>query len=231
LDISVIMNKLFTKRYGEFMGKEMKIVAALLMLIAAGICCGEAYATPAMAQKEKAPCVLCHVNPAGGKELSDVGRTYQAKKELPTDAAQVPEDRQAKYIGDSDCVACHTEEYGSWAKTKHAAAFKPLVEKKAEKNASCLVCHTTGVGLPGGYVDGAEALKNITCEACHGPGSLHTNMPTKQDINTTPSEMLCKSCHIARFSPNFEYTEWVKKGVHNLPGKKPPIEPEEKLQR
>jgi hypothetical protein len=209
------------------MGKEMRIASALLMLIATGIFCGKAYATLDMARKEKAPCALCHVNPAGGKDLSDVGKIYKEKKELPTDAVQVPEDKQAKYVGDNDCAACHTEEYGSWEKTRHAAAFKPLVDKKADKNAGCLICHTTGDGLPGGYADGADALKNVTCEACHGPGSLHANMPTKQNVNTIPSEILCKSCH-AKFSPKFEYTEWVKKGVHNIPGKERPIDPEEK---
>ncbi len=212
---------------GEFMDKKMRIASLLIMCLAAGIFCGKAFAKPDMALKEKAPCALCHVNPAGGKDLSDVGKAYKENKELPKDAPQVPADKQAKYTGDNECAACHTAEYGSSKKTRHAAAFKPLLEKKAENNAGCLACHTTGAGLPGGYADGLDALKNVTCEACHGPGSLHNSMPTKQVINTAPGEILCKSCH-AKFSPKFEYTEWVKRGVHDLPGKMSQTDPEVK---
>ena len=191
------------------MCKETRITSALLILIAAGIVSGNAYAKPDMAKKEKAACALCHVNPAGGKDLSDVGKIYQEKKEVPTDAAQVPVDKQAKYIGDNDCAACHTAEFSSWEKTKHAAAFKPLVEKKAEKNAGCLTCHTTGNGLPGGYEDGVDALKNVTCEACHGPGGSYLDSHAKKGTdrakleaagfrvfrNLEQRDRFCRQCH------------------------------------
>jgi len=209
------------------MNKKASVTSAFFALISAGIFCGNVFATTDMARKEKAACALCHVNPAGGKGLSDIGNIYKEKKILPANVIQVSEDMQARYIGNKKCAACHTEVYSSWEKTSHAASFKPLVEKKAEKNAGCLNCHATGVGLPGGYSDEAETLNNVGCEACHGPGSLHAAAPSKLVINTIPSEALCKACH-AKFSPKFEYTEWVKKGVHAFPGKKASAGSEEK---
>jgi len=61
--------------------------------------------------------------------------------------------------------------------------FKFDPKKDYTKDASCLECHTTGFGLPGGYKipkpGDSEAAKRakdnsgITCEGCHGPGSKY----------------------------------------------------------
>lgn len=210
------------------MEKDSRITAVPLMLalVAAWTSCNTAFAKPDLARKEKAACSLCHVNPAGGPILSDIGKEYKEKNVIPQDAAPVPEGRQAKYLGTDKCQLCHMKVHKSWEGTVHAAAFKVLESKQSDKNAGCITCHSTGAGLPGGYSPGsdqADALKQVTCEACHGPGSLHAtaaNNQKKETINGSPGEKLCRSCHIQRFSPKFEYVEWSKRGVHELTEKK-----------
>ncbi len=95
------------------------------------------------------------------------------------------------YVGSKKCKMCHLKESKSWAETKMAKSLTILnpgeraEEKKAAgldpgkdytKDATCLPCHTTGYGKPGGYVD-AESTPNLVgvgCEMCHGPGGTYT---------------------------------------------------------
>ena len=114
-------------------------------------------------------------------------------------------------------MMCHSPVYKSWVETKHASAFKALADKQSDKNAECIVCHVTGYNLTGGYPENADNLKNVTCEGCHGPGSLH--MSAKKDdkkkmINGKPGEKLCRSCHNEKQSPKFNFEEYSKKGIH-----------------
>ncbi len=115
-------------------------------------------------------------------------------------AETASEDNVAKYLGIGGCKACHFKQYKSWKKTKMAKTFEVLkpgvnAEAKTElkfdpnkdytKDPECLSCHTTGYGMPGGYRIPSEkdtkakkiAKENegITCEACHGPGSLYVD--------------------------------------------------------
>jgi len=55
-------------------------------------------------------------------------------------------------------------------------------------NYGCFKCHTTGGDLSGTWLDGVEGLGTFTeqgigCESCHGPGSLHVEGPTKENID------------------------------------------------
>jgi tetratricopeptide (TPR) repeat protein len=117
----------------------------------------------------------------------------------------------ATYIGVKKCKSCHFKQWNSWRKTKMAQTFDVLKpgarkEEKAKlkfdpnkdytRDATCLGCHTSGYGFPGGYVvpaDGdAEAKKQaadntgITCEACHGPGSKATTVLEEIKENKRP---------------------------------------------
>ena len=96
--------------------------------------------------------------------------------------------QQAKYLSDKICRQCHRVQFISWRKSKKARAFellKPGVRAEAKLKAgldpsrdysrdpTCLPCHTTGYGRPGGFIslEKTPALANIQCEACHGAGS------------------------------------------------------------
>ncbi len=67
----------------------------------------------------------------------------------------------------------------------------------------CGSCHTTGYnpdpeahqdGLPG--IIGTWAEPGITCERCHGPGSLHVANPYSEKMEVNRDAELCGECHI-----------------------------------
>jgi hypothetical protein len=94
------------------------------------------------------------------------------------------------YIGSKKCRPCHIKEYRSWADTKMASALDSLKpgqrtdvkeshgldpNKDYSTDETCLPCHTTGYGKPGGFVDikTTPDLAGIGCEMCHGPGGTY----------------------------------------------------------
>ena len=109
-----------------------------------------------------------------------------------------PEPGQAGYIGIDACTDCHDEERKVWDATPHAKAYATLVNDSKEFNLDCVSCHVTGYGKPGGStVTHVDKLKDVQCEICHGPGSLHAKAPDKKDlIVLKPSTDTCVSeCH------------------------------------
>jgi len=52
--------------------------AALLGIMAAGSVPRQAAALPVYSQQTNLPCAQCHVNPAGGTELTELGKKFQA---------------------------------------------------------------------------------------------------------------------------------------------------------
>lgn len=138
-----------------------------------------------------------------------------------------------EFVGAASCKKCHFSQHKSWAKTEMAKAMDTLrpgkkVEAKQKhkldpnkdytKDASCLPCHTTGYGKPGGYpelVEGqtwtaeqqkrATEMEGVQCEACHGPGSL-TNVYKKDHEDYKKADLVamgliepdaanCATCH------------------------------------
>ena len=98
---------------------------------------------------------------------------------------------EASYVGTKKCKMCHLKEWQSWSETEMAKAFellKPGVAAEAKtkarqdpakdytKDGTCLACHTTGYGKPGGFVDfdTSPELVGVGCEMCHGPGGTYT---------------------------------------------------------
>jgi 2',3'-cyclic-nucleotide 2'-phosphodiesterase (5'-nucleotidase family) len=95
------------------------------------------------------------------------------------------------FVGSDKCNSCHSHKKecsiweavipGSKKKHSHAKAFEALAKyaKKPslrEFDPDCVNCHTIGYGFKGGYFGEADArLKNVGCESCHGPGSLHVS--------------------------------------------------------
>jgi len=90
--------------------------------------------------------------------------------------------------------------------------------KDQKKPYSCGSCHTTGYrpdgkvfaekGFPGATKKGMPGIKgdwaqfNIACEACHGPGAVHSDKPTKENIKIDKSAELCGTCHTRGSDPN-----------------------------
>lgn len=95
------------------------------------------------------------------------------------------------YVGTKQCKRCHLKQWKSWAETSMAQAFetlKPGVAAEAKEAAGldpatdytvvdgCVVCHVTGYGREGGFIDieSTPDLAGVGCESCHGPGGTYT---------------------------------------------------------
>jgi hypothetical protein len=130
------------------------------------------------------------------------------------------------YTGSKKCKMCHMKEWKSWAETTMAQAFdllKPGERAEAKQKAgldpekdyttdeTCVACHVTGYGKPGGFVDigSTPELAGVGCEVCHGPGGTYTKSEymslknknyKKADVVAvgmvdTVSEAQCTACH------------------------------------
>ncbi len=118
----------------------------------------------------------------GGDYLS---RYSQSKHMLQVMAPAGPQrpDEEATYVGSKVCKKCHDEAYKIWEKSKHSHAYQTLVDAKRpslrEYDPECIVCHTVGFAQQGGFKDALKTpqLKNVGCESCHGPASLHVKYP------------------------------------------------------
>lgn len=150
---------------------------------------------------------------------------------------------KAYYVGYKKCGGCHKSQKESWLDTKHAKAFeslKPNEAAKAKKKAKldpkkdytkddkCIGCHVTGYKERRGYSDRMSKTKaryyiGVTCEECHGPGSLYRKLHRKagkkfkRTKKSSPRKILerrgqilefedaCNSCHM-----NYEGSPWKK---------------------
>ena len=151
-----------------------------------------------------------------------------------------------KYIGASKCKMCHLkpatgEQYNVWLKGPHAGAMKTLASEEAKKiatekgiadpttDAACIKCHATVGAVDAKLVATAKMDEGVSCESCHGPGSMYKGasvMKNKELAMTKgliePTEAVCKTCHNEE-SPTykpFNYAEMVAKIAHPNPAKK-----------
>lgn len=117
------------------------------------------------------------------------------------------------YLGYTACVDCHSEITDKWKVTKHGNAFENLKTQGAEKqeNPGCFRCHVVAYNEDGGYIDMelTPELKDVQCEACHGPGRKHTETLSADDINKA-SEDVCRKCHTEGQDKDFDYMKKSK---------------------
>jgi len=119
-----------------------------------------------------------------------------------------------KIAGSASCNQCHTEDNALWLKMKHSHAWEVLSAKHYEVDPSCQKCHTTGYGLPGGFIKASLAPQNVGvgCESCHGPSAAHVaNTAIKTPWRAADQ---CIRCHDAENSPTFKYDEFWPKVKH-----------------
>jgi len=109
------------------------------------------------------------------------------------------EPEEAIYVGMDKCKSCHPEHVKAYSEWKYSRNFRILEMRGKEHDHQCLPCHTTGYGKPGGFINVYETphMKNIQCEACHGPASLHVKAPTVEEHQKTLSipKNICTTCH------------------------------------
>ena len=149
--------------------------------------------------------------------LSTLGKLDFSAEETGLVASQVANSANPvdyRIAGSTSCVPCHKEDDQSWHASKHAHAWQTLVDKKSHVDPSCQVCHTTGYGLSGGFVQMAKSLPlvNVGCESCHGPSQAHVLNPKMK--TTYLSREQCVRCHDHENSPEFEYRKYWAKIAH-----------------
>jgi len=126
------------------------------------------------------------------KKVNDANKLEFADRK-----AKPPAKGEPGYIGIDACSNCHEEPRKVWDATKHAHAYATLSKQFKEFNLDCVSCHVTGYDRPGGStVTHVDDLKDVQCEVCHGPGSLHAAKPEKVKIPVAkPTTDVCLSCH------------------------------------
>ncbi len=135
----------------------------------------------------------------------------------------VAEAAEKYFVGTQVCAQCHEEEYATYRKhSKKAHSFDSIVKMRdrldQEEVRKCYRCHTTGYGKPGGFKDETTTpgLKNVGCEACHGPGSLHVESESTEDIINSAEEIrgVCGTCHTKEIIEAFGVQPLLHGGAH-----------------
>jgi hypothetical protein len=155
------------------------------------------------------------------RELKDknyLARYGQSKHMLqalpPVAELDEPGDGKPTYVGSEACRNCHRSAYKVWKETPHSHAYQTLVDARRpslrQHDGECIVCHTVGFGYTSGFTNEQQTpkLKNVGCESCHGPGSLHAKNPHNEEWQKRMNQpwrdkknkdlaidFFCQSCH------------------------------------
>jgi hypothetical protein len=120
------------------------------------------------------------------------------------------------YAGIAECETCHEEAVAFWRTTVHAGAYQTLVDTNQQYDLACVGCHVTGFREPGGSeVVENQALRDVQCEVCHGPGTFHVGAPERpkggaQHIRLDSPEEVCGQCHTPEHSDTFDYVPYMR---------------------
>ncbi len=125
-----------------------------------------------------------------------------------------PAKGKAGYVGVEACADCHEDAVTFWKTTVHAGAWETLVVDGKDFDLSCVSCHVTGWRKPGGseLVEN-QPLRDVQCEVCHGPGSLHVEDggdDLKKITLKTTSSLCSGECHTPEHSDTFEYDAYMR---------------------
>jgi hypothetical protein len=141
-----------------------------------------------------------------------VGAIDSAQANVKPLFAASPARVRGTYVGASVCAPCHDAEFAQWKTTRHAAAYKTLLDAHRHYQPKCVVCHVVGFRTKTGYKigDPEEPLANVQCEICHGPGGDHVASPSRANIEKSPPESTCLECHNPEHSDAFVYAEKLR---------------------
>jgi hypothetical protein len=120
------------------------------------------------------------------------------------------------YVGAGRCAACHRMEFDQWKTTRHATAYKTLLDAHRHYQPRCVVCHVVGFRTAHGYKlgDPEEPLANVQCEVCHGAGGAHVTSPKSAHMELVTPESTCLECHNPQHSDAFVYSEKIRMVRH-----------------
>lgn len=120
---------------------------------------------------------------------------------------------EAHFVGGQTCAGCHAAADAFWKTTAHAHAYATLQKANKAYDLNCIGCHVTGWERPGGACDVAHVAgrENVTCESCHGAGSLHAAAPTRVKLPAQVGENTCRGCHTPENSTAFDFGTYLPK--------------------
>lgn len=126
-----------------------------------------------------------------------------------------PPKGKASYVGNEVCADCHDEAMEFWKQTRHANAWQTLVDRGQQFDYECIGCHVTGWEQPGGSnLANNEKLRDVQCETCHGPGSIHVAKGGEEKpaaVVLDPGKTLCaEQCHTKEHSDTFDYEPYLR---------------------
>jgi hypothetical protein len=126
-----------------------------------------------------------------------------------------PPTGQAAYVGSEICADCHSDAVDFWKTTRHAHAWETLEKRNQQFDFDCIGCHVTGWEKPGGSnLAHNENLRDVQCETCHGPGSIHVAKGGEEKPSTVwraPPDTLCATqCHTREHSDTFELKPYLR---------------------
>ena len=134
---------------------------------------------------------------------------------------RVSAQQPAAYVGSRACMECHEAEYTKFTTyAKKAASYEHIKKMQrgltAEEFQGCFECHTTGYGKPGGFKSEKQTpnLRDVGCESCHGPGSLHVKSEDAAHIKGKLTAADCEACHSKERVEAFNYKPLVYGGAH-----------------
>jgi hypothetical protein len=139
---------------------------------------GEEFETPP--EKEKGHPILKLLQDYSDSARDNDYLSEMARRKKLHSVQALPGHDKAAYAGDAQCFVCHQAEYQVWQKSKHASAYDALAKLAKHPtgrqfDGECIICHTVGYDFKTGYLNEKTTanLKNVQCESCHGPASLH----------------------------------------------------------
>lgn len=147
------------------------------------------------------------------ERINSIGRKQSQSQTIkPSSTGQAPKvadkkSAQSQFAGWQACVGCHAEKVTGWQGNSHAKAYMSLISSKQQFNLNCLTCHVTDNKTTDQQrmLNLADDLKNVGCEACHGPGRAHAANPTKSRVIAKPSTEVCQTCHTPERDNAFDY--------------------------
>ncbi|MDM8009287.1 MAG: multiheme c-type cytochrome [Phycisphaerae bacterium] len=116
--------------------------------------------------------------------------------------------------GSDTCRECHERDNELWDASRHAKAWMDLRAMGRQVDPYCQQCHTTGYGLPGGFVTIGKSPDRlgVGCESCHGPSQVHVEEPERRTPFDAKDQ--CTRCHDHENSPSFGYERYWEKIKH-----------------
>ncbi|HEY7155063.1 MAG TPA: multiheme c-type cytochrome [Gemmataceae bacterium] len=152
---------------------------------------GEEYMTP-KAQEENHPIIQMMEDYTRVLEKENYLARYGQSKHIlqalqPVAGLKNGGNETPTYVGSERCGDCHEKAYEVWKDSDHSHAYQTLVDARRpslrQHDGECIVCHTVGFGYTSGFTNEQQTpkLKNVGCESCHGPGSLHVKNPHNKE--------------------------------------------------